>query len=212
MRQLEQVSFVEQPHLDRTCLYELLDCLRAQRCNPVDTVQLLQCVYLLLADHPAVAHQHEPLYTEVLSDLLYLRQQRFRITRISVENRYGHRDAVLIGQQPVVDLELAFLAVAVVSERRQRARHALEVAGGEVVERHAIVVKVTSRQPFLDEALAFEQPVHRGVQVVLVRVSHAQRLWQRGRMPPRACRQFRLRFNDARDNHSHHEAAFPAGA
>ena len=75
-----------------------------------------------------VAHHHKLLDAEALLHLFYLRQQRFGIVRVALKDRYRHGDAAFVGQQTVVDLQLAFLAVTVVSEAGDRTTHTLEVA------------------------------------------------------------------------------------
>ena len=86
MRQLEEVAFIEQIYLDLVGCEELLDRLRAQGADPVDTVELAQHIHLLLGDHAAIAHQHEPLETELLAHLVDLRQQVFRIAAVALEH------------------------------------------------------------------------------------------------------------------------------
>jgi len=76
----------------------------------------------------AVADQDEAFEIELLAHLVDLREQGLRIAGVAFEHRDRHGDALRIGQQAVVDLAFAFLAVAVVAERRQWTRHPLEVA------------------------------------------------------------------------------------
>ena len=107
---------------------ELANRFGTQSGNPVDTVHLPQLVDLGLGDHSAVAHHHKLLDAEALLHLFYLRQQRFGIARVALKDGYRHGDAAFVGQQTVVDLQLAFLAVTVVSEAGDRTTHTLEVA------------------------------------------------------------------------------------
>src|SRR5438309_1768766 len=81
------------------------------------------------------------------------------------------RDRAAVGgaDEPVDDLERAAAAVARVAEPRQRARAALEVGGGDVVEDERRAGEMTARERLLDPPLAGKQPVERRVQLVLVR-------------------------------------------
>ena len=114
-----------------------------------------------------------------VAHLVDLGQQGLGIARVALEDRHRHGDALLVGQQAVVDLELPFLAVAVVSQLGQGTGHALEVARRQVVERKAAVIQVTGCQLLLDMGLTFQQPVHGLVQFVLIGLAHAEHLGQR---------------------------------
>ncbi len=48
--------------------------------------------------HPAVAHHHKLLDSEPLLHLFYLRQERFGIARVALEDGYRHRDTAFVGQ------------------------------------------------------------------------------------------------------------------
>ena len=65
--------------------------------------------------------------------------------------------------------------VTAVAAPRERAVAALDRGGGEVVEDEAAGSQVARREARLDALLALQQPVHRAVQLVLVRVGHPQR-------------------------------------
>ena len=114
-----------------------------------------------------------------------------------------------IGQEAVIDLELALLAVAVVPEGGQWAGDALEVTRAQVVERQCIVVEVACRELALDAVLAFEQPVEGFVEVVLIGISHPEDVGQGGDVPPARSRELAVGLEDARDHHCHHEVACP---
>ena len=206
--QLEQVALVEEPHLNRTASDKLLDRLGTKRSDPIDTLDLPQHAHPLFGDHPAVAHQHKPFNAEHLSDLLDLRLQRLRIAGVALEDRYRNRDATRVGQQAVVDLELSLLAVAVVTQRRQRTGDALEVAGAQIVERQTLFIEVTPGQLSLDAVLALEQPIHGRVQVVLVGVGDSQCRRQRGDVPPARGGQLAVRLEDSSRHHRDDQIPF----
>ena len=70
-------------------------------------------------------------------------------------------------------------AVAGVAELRQRAAAALEVARRDVVENELAVDQMAPSEAILDLRLAIGQPVHRTVEIVLVRVGDPELLGQR---------------------------------
>ena len=74
MGQLEQITLVEQIHLQRAAVEELVNRLWAKGRDPVDPLEVTQDVDLFLGDHAAVADQDETLQTELLSDFGELRQ------------------------------------------------------------------------------------------------------------------------------------------
>ena len=93
-----------------------------------------------------------------------------------------------VGEQPVLDLQLALLAVAGVAPGGQRAAPALQPGGGQVEQRHPRRIGVRGQmaagQPGLDRVLPVFQPVHRGVQVAGGRAGDAQVGAERGVGPP----------------------------
>ena len=62
----------------------------------------------------------------------------------------------------------------------QRAVTAFQIAGREVVEYQRVVLKVPFGQALLEGCLAFDQPVHRRVEFVLVDRTHSEHLAQCG--------------------------------
>src|SRR5262249_25012513 len=110
----------------------------------------------LLRDHAAIARNHEVLDTEVVPELLHLRDERLGVARIAIV--HGDRDGTALArrEQAVVHLELVPGAVAVVTELCERTRRALEVAGAEVIEHQAVLVEMTGRELLLDGRLTFE--------------------------------------------------------
>ncbi len=126
-------------------------------------------------------------------------------------HRHRHRAATRVGEQAVVDLQQALLAVAVVAERGQRAGGTFEVTRRQVVQHQAARAQVARGKLFLDPVLAREQPVHRGVQIVFVAPGHAAVLGQRRGVPPARGGQLRVGREDARGDHRQHQVAFARG-
>ncbi len=165
----------------------------------------------LAGDHAAVAHHHQLLDAEALAQALHLGQEGGAVGHVALVHRHRHRAAARVGEQPVVDLQQPLLAVAVVAQLGQRAGGALEVAGRQVVQHQAALAQVARGELLLDRVLAREQPVHRRVQVVLVRVGHAEVRCQRGGVPPARGGQLRVRRDDARGHHRQHQLALARG-
>jgi hypothetical protein len=59
--------------------------------------------------------------------------------------------------------------------------------------------------------MALEQPVHGGVQVVLIGIGHAEVIGQRRGVPPAGGGEFRVGCDDARGNHRQHLFALATG-
>ena len=89
-----------------------------------------------------------------------------------VAGEHPHRDRApgRVGEQPVLDLQFALLAVAGVAARGQRAVRALHPRRGQVEQRHPVGVdrrgQVPGGQRGLDRVLAGQQPVHRRVHLI----------------------------------------------
>ena len=105
-----------------------------------------------------------------------------------------------VGQQPVLDLRLAALAVPGVPVGGQLAVAALHPGGGQAGHRDAALVQVPGGQLLLDVILAGDQPVHRGVDVVGGRAGHAQVGAEGHVVPPAGRGQLGRRAQDPRDD------------
>ncbi len=86
----------------------------------------------------------------------------------------------------------------------------LIVAAGDVVQHQRPFREMSRSQFVLDAFLPFQQPIHRRIQVVVVRVADLQLFGQAGCMPvPR-----RTELGAGKDhllhNHAHHQVAFSA--
>src|SRR5207247_10486923 len=98
-------------------------------------------------------------------------------------------------------------AVARVAERRQRARPALEIRRGEVVERELAGAQVTAREAVLDPRLALLEPVESRVELVLcgardVKLVRQSRLGEGARAG-----ELRARLEQPLDDHRHDQLA-----
>jgi hypothetical protein len=74
-----------------------------------------------LGDHPAVPDEHDVLYPEPLPEIGDCVRDGLLVGDVALVHPHGDRASVGAADQPVVDLKLAFDAVAGVAERRQRA-------------------------------------------------------------------------------------------
>ena len=99
MLELKKIAFVKETHLDCTVIDKFFDCFRTKRTNPVNTINGLQCIDLLLRQHPTITDQNKLLNAEFTPDLLDLGQQRLRVTRVAFKNGHRYGNAVTIGEQ-----------------------------------------------------------------------------------------------------------------
>ena len=123
------------------------------------------------------------------AQLVELRPHGAGVGGVAFEDLDGDGASLAVAQQPEHDLQLPSLAIARIAALGQRAAPPFEVGGGQVVEHQGAVAQVAFGQTLLDDALALEQPVHRGVELVFVDVLDAELLGQRiargvGGQPP----------------------------
>src|SRR5580658_5785972 len=207
----KQVSLVEQAQLQRPAGHQFLDALGAQRRDPLDPLHRAERGDLLARDHPAVAHGDNLAKAKLLPDTLDFRHNRCAVGGIAREHTDGHRAATTIGDKPVVDLKLATLAVAVVTELRERACRALEVARRQIIEGMGPLPKVTFGEFRLNGRLPRKKPIHRGVRVLFVGAFDRQILGEGRGVPPTDRAQFALRIQDPCDHHRDHQIALWGG-
>src|SRR6202521_1756964 len=134
MRDFEQVALVEQTELDVPPVDELSNRARPERGNPIHPLSLFEGVYLLLPNHAAIPHDNELIDGKRLLQFFDLRQEGLRVAGVPFEHGHGDGTAPRVGEQAVVDLEFAALAVAAVPTRGQRAGLSLKVARAQVVQ------------------------------------------------------------------------------
>ena len=98
------------------------------------------------------------------------RGERGRVGGVPLEDADRDRAALGVGEQPVLDLQLAFLAVAGVAAHPERAVRALQPRARQVEHRHPRRVRARRQVPAgelpLDRVLPGLQPVHRRVGLV----------------------------------------------
>jgi hypothetical protein len=176
---LGQVRLVEQRQLQVAGVDQRLHLRRLERRDPVEAV-LFQELDVGGGDHAAVAADDHPLDPEALLDPLQRRGERLVVVDLAVEDLDRDRAALRRAGQPVLDLQLPFLAVARVAERGQLAFAALQVAGGEVVEHKPAAAEVAAGERRLDPLLLRQQPVHRRKQLRLARLGDRELLTERG--------------------------------
>ena len=109
-------------------------------------------------------------------------------------------------EQTEDDLERALLAVAAVSALGEFAARPLDVAGGQVVEHEGVFLEVALGEALLDGRLPLDEPVHRGVQLLVVDGAEVEHLAERGDGAfGRQCAgggELRLRVDDTGDEHT----------
>jgi hypothetical protein len=166
---LGQVLLIEETELEGPVLgHQLLDRRGAQRGDPPVGVRLRRPVLLLVqspdpggGDHAAVPdHDHFP-QPELRPHHVCDGGERGRVAGAAGEHPDRDRAACRVGEQPVLDLQLAFLAVPGVAACGQRAAPALQLRGRQVEQRHLRRVdlrrQVAAGQPGLDRVLLAAQ-------------------------------------------------------
>ena len=185
-----QVGVVEHRALHRAGAHQLADRGRAQRRDPIEPRRGDLLTDTRFGEHPAVADEHHPLQAKAPAQLLELRSHGGGVGGVALEDLDRDRTPLAVAQQPEHDLQLPSLAITRVAALGQRTAPSLEVRGAQVVEHQGAVAQVALGQTLLDGALALEQPVHRGVELVFVDAVDAEHLGQRvaggvGGEPPR---------------------------
>ena len=201
MGELKQIALVKQLRLQGLVFDEGADRATLECGNPVDAVLGLDLVNGLLRDHASIPNDHEAVDAEAVLQAMDLGHEGLRIGGITLVNRHGHRAATMIRQEPVIDLEQALLAVPVITELSQRTGRALEVTGGEVVESQTAFLQMPCRQFFLDLVLALQQPVHGLIEIIFIRIRHAEGFGERCRVPPASGCEFCMGGQNARCHH-----------
>ena len=166
-------------------------------------------------DHAAVAgHDHFPQPEPVPHDLGDL-GERCGVGGVPLEDPDRDRAALRVGEQPVLDLDVAFLPVAGVAAGAERAVRAFQPRAGQVEQGHPLRVRrrgeVAAGEALLDGVLPGLQPVHRRVHVVGRRVLDAEVGAERRVGPPGQRGQLRARVRDAGDDEGQREVALRAG-
>ena len=181
---LGQVLGIEQAHLQRAVPGELLDRRGAQAGDPAHARRLFQRLDPGAGDHAPVP-DHDCLGdAELAPDHLHCLDEGRRVAGVAREHPHRHRAAVAAGEQPVLDLRLAALAVAGMPERRQFAVAAFHPRARQVEQRHPAAGQMAASQFGLDIVLVFQQPVHRLVGLVRGGPGHPQVAPQSAVAPP----------------------------
>ena len=165
--------------------------------------------------HAPVAHQHHALQTEAGAELLYLAGHRLGVGRRALEDLDRKRTTLGRAQQTEDDLQRARLAVAAVPALGQRAMGSLQVTGGQVVEHQRVFLQVPLGQTLLDGRLLPHEPVHGGVELMLVDGAEPEHLAQGGDgafgRQGAGGGQLGLRIDDAGDDQGEDEVTDAAG-
>ncbi|SAL07668.1 hypothetical protein AWB78_08681 [Caballeronia calidae] len=182
--EFEQVALIKEPQLQCSIAGQHTQAAGLQCGDPLQSGVRLERIDMGLGDHATVAHQHHLVDAKALTQLPDLWHERVRVGRVALKHRNGNRHTARIGKQSIVDLQLAALAVTVVPEGGQLTGAALEVARSQVIQHDAAGLQVTLRELALDRILALEQPVHRGIQRLLITGVQFKQLRHGGGVPP----------------------------
>jgi hypothetical protein len=103
-----------------------------ERRDPADPLLPTQGLDRILRDHPPVSDHDQLRYTEVITQTIDLWQQDLWVCSVTGVDRHRHRAAPRIGEQTLVDLRLALLAIAAVAELSQRTGCTFEITRREI--------------------------------------------------------------------------------
>ena len=165
-----------------------------------------------MRDHAAITDDDHLLEPELITQLTNFRQKCLCVAGVAFVNRDGDGTAAPIGQQTIVDLQLAILAVAIFAKRRQWVGLALEVTRAQVVEYQPAGFEMTVREFALDRALALEQPIHRRIEVIFIGRGDAEIVGERAGFPPARHCQLGVWRHDPGGHHAYHKIGFAARA
>ena len=192
-------------------MQQRLDRRRAQRGDPVQACRLDVVGDARLSDHAAIADQHHVVEVEALLQFFDLAGQGHRIGGIAIEHLDGDRAAVGRAEQAVGDLQRPLAVIAAIAALGERAATPFHVARGDVVEHERAVAEMAFGQRGLDGRLAFQQPVERGVEFVLVDLAEAEHLAEArgggGRREGAGGGELGCGFEDAADQQREHDIA-----
>ena len=206
---LGEVVCVEQAHLQRPVVGgEFGDLRGAERGDPVETcsrlAQFAQRGDAGGGDHAAVTDQHQVVQGEGVAHRGHDLGERGRVGGVAGKHPHRHRPARRVGEDAVLDLRAALLAVAGVAARGQLAAPPGHPRGRQVEQRHPARIhrrgQMPCRQLFFDAVLAVDQPVHRGVHLVGGRAGHVQVDAEGGVGPPGQGGQLAARAQYPRDD------------
>ncbi len=193
---LGEILLIEEAELERAVVgHELFDGGGAQRGDPPVGIRPRGPVFQLVqgpdprrGDHPPVPDHDHLLQPELLPHHVHDGGEGAGVAGVAGEHPDRDRPACRVGEQPVLDLQLAFLAVPGVAAGGQRAVRAFQPRAGQVEQRHlrrvGLRAEVPAGQLRLDRVLPVLQPVHRGVDVIGGRPGYAEVGAQGGVVPP----------------------------
>ena len=98
-----QVLLVQQGELQGPFLDQFSNRSAGQRGDPPHAGMLAKFVDLRLGQHAAIPHQHHPLETKALTQLLHLIAHRGRVAGVARINLHRHRTPRLVRHHPVND-------------------------------------------------------------------------------------------------------------
>ncbi len=163
-----------------------------------------------VGDHRPVADEDHPFDPEPLADGVDHAGHGARVGGVARVHLHRYRPSFWRAHKPPVDLQLSRLAIAAVTERRQRAAAALHIARGEVVEHEGALLEMPARERVLDPLLALCQPVHHRQQLGLFDLAERQLVGQRGLRKAAGHRQLRGGRDHQLTDHRHRQIPLAA--
>ena len=186
----------------------------AQGGDPVEARRLEVLVDAGLGDHAAVAHQRDALEPEAGAQVHHLLGEGGGVGGVALEG--AHRDGAARGvaEQAVDNLRAVGAVVAGVAAGGKLVAGALDVAGGDVVEREGAIAEMQLGELALDGALAVGEPVHgvvEGIDLGVVEGEQGGESGLAGRAELALDAQLGAGLEQAADDHGEHEGALATG-
>ncbi len=219
---LGEVLLIEQGQLEGPVVgHELFDGVGAQRGDPPvggwplrPVLPLVQGLDPGAGDHAPVADHDHFLQAELLPHHVRDGGEGAGVAGVAGEHADRDRTAFGVGEQPVLDLQRALLAVPGIPAGGQRAVRAFHPRAGQVEQRHPGRVRGRGEMPAgelaLDGVLPGFQPVHRRVGLVGGGILQAEVGAERDIAPPGQRGQLRARVRDPRDDQGQRQVPRPA--
>jgi hypothetical protein len=211
---LGEVLLIEQGQLQRPAISgQDRDVRGLQGGDPPGALQRPQVLHTGFSDHPAVPGEDDFSQPEIIAHFADRGLECRRVGSVPLEQVNADGPAFRVGQQSVLDLHPAALAVPGIPERGQLALRAFHPGGRQVIHRDPALGKMLAGEFLLDLRLLRQQPVHRAVHVIGRRILHAEVSRERRvtGIPPPDGGQFRSRSHRPRHDQRIGDIPLPAG-
>ena len=167
-----------------------------------------------LRQQAPVPHPDDLGQAEALPQFVQLRSQGHRIGGIALKDLDGHGAALSVTQQAKDNLPLVSLAITRMANVRSGACPPFKVGGGDITEYQGPCGQMPSGQVFFKARLAFQQPIHRMIELIgsggLEAEFFASGRRQRVSVKPACGGQFGLGVEEPGHDHRDDEGAFAA--